>query len=290
MRVPFPAKRSHVKLLFREQPWSLVACDDILIAFALRKYAGVRSFVIGIDPKNPDTWGLSPDWRTLGVEKATTVGDMLPVRDMHFWRLLNRGNTFQWMRDEQSKGIRYHLAAFSSLAEAETLYKALGKSVDFDDRTKVLALWCGPRREDARSAVTALGLDMSDQHSHAWSWLDMELGLETDGPFSERLLGSNAVFGIGASDRRPEAGVDLVGSSGRHGSAFGDQDRDVRAPGPGLTSFAPNKGMRRRCGEQRRSSSRLTLPNPQPNRGVFHRQHSRGSCSRERRACLRINP
>ena len=158
----------------------------------------LRSVVIGIDPKNRDTWGLSPDWRTLGVEQATTVGDMLPVRDMHFWRLLNRGNTFAWMRDEQRKGVRYHLAAFSSPAEASTLYKALSKSIQFDERTKVLALWCGPKRDDARSAVPAFGSDVSDQTAHAWSWLDMELGLDTDSPFAERLLGSNAIFGIGA--------------------------------------------------------------------------------------------
>jgi hypothetical protein len=200
-------RSAHVKLLFREQPWSLLACDDILIAFALRKYAGLRSIVIGIDPKNPDTWGLSSDWRTLGVEKATTVGDMLVVRDMHFWRLLNRGNTFAWMRDERNKGVRYHFAAFSSPAEASALYKALSKSINFDESTKVLALWCGPKRDDAQAAVPAFGLDVSDQFAHAWSWLDMELGLDADGAFANRSLGSNAIFGIGAliEGLRPES-------------------------------------------------------------------------------------
>jgi len=191
-------RTAHVKLLFREQPWTLVASDDILLAFALRKYAGLKSYAIGIDPKNVDTWGLSPDWRSLGMEKATTVGDMLPIRDMHFWRLLNRGNTFAWMRDEKRKGTQYHLAAFSNEVEASSLYDAMRKSISFDERTKVLALWCGSKRENSKLAIAAFGLNVSDQFSHACSWLDMELGLEAEGPLSDRLIGTNAIFGIGA--------------------------------------------------------------------------------------------
>jgi hypothetical protein len=191
-------RTAHVKYLFREQPWTFIASDDIQLAFALRKFAGMKSYLVPIDPDNPESWGLSPDWLSLGREQATTVGDMLPIRDMLYWRLMNRGHPVTWMGEERGKGVRYLFAAFSSPEEASTLYNVMRETLRFDESLRVIALYCGVDREKAARSVDAFGLSPDDQVSHAWSWLDLELGLEADGPGSNRTRATNAIYGIGA--------------------------------------------------------------------------------------------
>lgn len=191
-------RAAHVKYFFREQPWTFVASDDIQLAFTLRKYAGLKSYIMAIDPEDPDTWGLSTDWQSLGREQATTVGDMLAVRDMHFWRLLNRGHSFRWMREERAKGVRYHLAAYSNPEEAAILHEAMRQTVLLNKDLRIIALYCGADRKNAVPSAAAFGLDANDQRSHAWSWLDMELGLDADGPGLDRTRATNAIYGIGA--------------------------------------------------------------------------------------------
>jgi hypothetical protein len=190
-------RTAHVKYFFREQPWTFVASDDIQLAFALRKFAGLKSYVLAIDPDDPDTWGLSTDWQSLGREQATSVGDMLAVRDMHFWRLLNRGHSFTWMREERSKGVHYHLAAFSNPDEAAILHEAMRQTVLLNKDLRMIALYCGTDRKNAAPSAAAFGLDVNDQRSHAWSWLDLELGLDAGGPGLDRTRATNAIYAIG---------------------------------------------------------------------------------------------
>jgi hypothetical protein len=48
-----------VKLLFREQAWTFQTGEDFHLTYLLRKYAGVRTFVVPIDPADPRTFGYS---------------------------------------------------------------------------------------------------------------------------------------------------------------------------------------------------------------------------------------
>jgi glycosyltransferase involved in cell wall biosynthesis len=167
-------RQRHIRYMFREAPWTLSTGEDFQLAFALRKYGGLRAYVVPIDPKDPRTWGLSQDWRDLR-EHATTVGDADAVRDTLYWKLINRGHTVAWMREAAAKGERFVLAAFSTASEARAVRAEADKLAASDKATKVIALYCGGEAGRAPTAVKSYGLDPEAQVKHKWEWLDLEI-------------------------------------------------------------------------------------------------------------------
>jgi hypothetical protein len=190
-------RTADVRYLFHDLPWTQSSGEDFQLAFALRKYAGLKSYVIPIEPNDPDTWGLSEDWSGLRFNPST-VGDMDAIRDTQYWRLLNRGHSVEWMKEQAQDGIPYLAVAFSTAAEARLMRKAVDKELAANDNTRVLALYCGPERELAAAAVKAFGLDPNDQIEHVWSWLDMELGAGSAAGQMQRSRAVDAIYGFGA--------------------------------------------------------------------------------------------
>lgn len=191
-------RTADVRYLFRDLPWTLSSGEDFQLAFALRKYAGLKSYVIPIEPNDPDTWGLSEDWTGLRFN-PTTVGDMDAIRDTQYWRLLNRGHSVEWMKEQAQDGVPSLVVVFSTAEEARLLREAVDKELAANDKTRVLALYCGPERELAAAAVKAFGgLDPNDQLEHVWSWLDMELGAGSAAGQLQRSRAVDAIYGFGA--------------------------------------------------------------------------------------------
>ena len=186
-----------VRYLFRDLPWTTVTGEDFQLAFALRKYAGLKSYVIPVEPNNPDSWGLSDDWTDLRFH-ASTVGDMDAIRDSQYWRLLNRGHSVGWMREKPRDGTKTLVVAFSTPEEARLLKSAADEEMAASDGPRLLALYCGAEREMAPAAVRAFGLDPEDQVEHVWSWLDMELGTASRLGQLQRSRAVDAIYGFGA--------------------------------------------------------------------------------------------
>ncbi|MEQ1618319.1 MAG: glycosyltransferase family 2 protein [Terricaulis sp.] len=185
-------RQRHIRYMFREEPWTMSTGEDFQLAFALRKYGGLRAYVVPIDPKDPRTWGLSKDWRDLR-EHATTVGDADAVRDTLYWKLINRGHTVAWMREAAAKGERTVLAAFSTAAEA----RAVRAEADKDKSAKVIALYCGGEAGHAPAAVKSFGLDPEAQVKHKWEWLDLEIAV-TEARQTPQMRNADAVIAFSA--------------------------------------------------------------------------------------------
>ncbi|MES1202603.1 MAG: glycosyltransferase family A protein [Pseudomonadota bacterium] len=164
-------RQRHVRYLFREEPWTMSTGEDFQIAFALRKYLGLKSYVAPVDPADSATWALSEDWREIRVH-ATTVGDADAVRDTLYWKLLNRGHPAGWMTEAAARGETFILAAFSSDTEAHAARRAIEAAGS--GMIQPLALYCGGA-ESATSSVMAFGLDPVDQVRHRATWFNLQL-------------------------------------------------------------------------------------------------------------------
>ncbi|CAM9278991.1 unnamed protein product, partial [Ectocarpus sp. 13 AM-2016] len=85
-----------VKLLFREKWETPQTGEDYMLAYSLRKHAGVRSFVLPMDLGDSETWGnVDVDWNMQhqGGE-ATTLRSTVPMRDRIWHRLFKRGGEY----------------------------------------------------------------------------------------------------------------------------------------------------------------------------------------------------
>jgi hypothetical protein len=189
-------RQRHIRYMFREAPWTMSTGEDFQLAFALRKYAGLRAYVVPIDPKDPRTWGLSEDWRDLR-EHATTVGDADAVRDTLYWKLINRGHTVAWMREAAAKGERCVLAAFSTSSEAKLVRAEAEKLSVSGKAPKVIALYCGGEAGHAPAAIKSFGLDPDAQIKHKWEWLDLEIAV-SEARQTPQARNSDAVIAFGA--------------------------------------------------------------------------------------------
>ncbi|CAM9488328.1 unnamed protein product [Pylaiella littoralis] len=85
-----------VKLLFREKWETSETGEDYMLAYSLRKHAGVRSYVLPMDLGDSETWGnVDVDWSMQHQGGgATTLGSIVPVRDEIWHRLLKRGGEY----------------------------------------------------------------------------------------------------------------------------------------------------------------------------------------------------
>jgi hypothetical protein len=170
-------RQRHIRYMFREIPWTHSTGEDFQLAFALRKYADLKSYVVPIDPRDPNTWGLSQDWLHIR-HNATTVGDADAVRDALYWRLINRGFPAAWMREERVQGERRVLAAFSTASEAKAVRAEIDRryKLDGDDEeVSVLGLYCGGDAGQNPAAAKAFGADPIAQSKRKWQWLNLEV-------------------------------------------------------------------------------------------------------------------
>jgi hypothetical protein len=186
-----------VRYLFRDRAWTLASGEDFQLAFALRKYGNLSSYIVPIEPDNPDTWGMSSDWLEIR-EHATTVGDMDAIRDALYWRLLNRGHPVHWMSEGTECGACRAFAIYSTAADARVIGKYLRRYPEIEAEGSVLAIYCGIDREDAIQAAEALGLPVSDQARHRLSWLDLEMGRSGAGSADVQLNSSELVYALNA--------------------------------------------------------------------------------------------
>jgi glycosyltransferase involved in cell wall biosynthesis len=162
-----------LQTLFRTQQWTYSTGEDFQLAFALRKYANKKSYVVPIDPENPNSWGLSADWRELR-DHATTIGDMDAVRDALYWRLLNEGNAVNWMKQTPAN-IKCVYLMYRDFSEAKAVAKAAAEAGEtVSDTTRVIGLYCGEDPELAPSAASALSADGAPKF-HAYSALNLNL-------------------------------------------------------------------------------------------------------------------
>lgn len=173
-------RTAYLKYLFREEPWTWSTGEDFQLAFALRKYAGRRSYVIPVDPNNPDSWGLSHDWLAIR-EHASTVGDMDAIRDTLYWRLLNAGHVVNWM-DETEGGTEAKpktvLAVFDTPDAARRAARQLER-VDGATPDTVLAVYAGQDKELSARSLEMFGVTPQDRRQHRLSAIDLEIWRDT---------------------------------------------------------------------------------------------------------------
>jgi len=68
-------KTNHVKLLFRETAPTWATGEDMALSYALRKFAGLPSYVMPIALSNENTWGnAAPEAHTTGNVEASIQG------------------------------------------------------------------------------------------------------------------------------------------------------------------------------------------------------------------------
>ena len=68
-------KTTHLKLLFREEVPTWATGEDMALSYALRKFAGLPSYVMPIALSNEDTWGnAAPEAHTTGNVEASIQG------------------------------------------------------------------------------------------------------------------------------------------------------------------------------------------------------------------------
>ncbi|MGD9982236.1 MAG: glycosyltransferase family 2 protein [Hyphomonadaceae bacterium] len=199
-------RQKHIRYMFRETPWTQTTGEDFQLAFALRKYAGLKSYVVPIDPRDPNTWGLSQDWLDIR-HNATTVGDADAVRDALYWKLLNRGFPAAWMREAPAKGERRVLAAFSTAAEAKAVRAEIDKCLPAKDGqdVNVLALYCGGDAGQTPAAVKAFGIDPIAQPKRKMDWLNLEVAGDEARPTAGlRAIDAISAFGALVDALKPE--------------------------------------------------------------------------------------
>ena len=114
-----------LRFCFREAPVTWETAEDFHFSYALRKYAGVRSYLMPMNKDNPDTWGLSATYEEMSSDQPTTVGEAHLLRERVSQRLFARGNVLQWTRSRtQSSGI---LALCDSVVDFQTFQPLLAE-------------------------------------------------------------------------------------------------------------------------------------------------------------------
>eukprot|EP00315_Gephyrocapsa_oceanica_P033896 CAMPEP_0185425112 /NCGR_PEP_ID=MMETSP1365-20130426/13718_1 /TAXON_ID=38817 /ORGANISM="Gephyrocapsa oceanica, Strain RCC1303" /LENGTH=347 /DNA_ID=CAMNT_0028029079 /DNA_START=75 /DNA_END=1115 /DNA_ORIENTATION=- len=82
-----------VKLLFREAPITHATGEDFHLSHMLRKYAGVRSYVL---PAGDPSFGGDTDHRLAYSRYSTGGAPTIALRDRIWWGALRQGASFQW--------------------------------------------------------------------------------------------------------------------------------------------------------------------------------------------------
>lgn len=190
-------RTAYLKYLFRDDPWTWATGEDFQLAFSLRKYAGRRSYVIPVDPQNPDSWGLSDDWLAIR-EHASTVGDMDAIRDTLYWRLLNAGHVVNWM-DEAQEGepatSRSVLAIFDTPDAARRAARALER-VDGVRAETVLAVFAGQDKELSGRALEMFGVTPQDRRKHRFTAVDLEIWRDTTSTLSRAVRAERLIYAL----------------------------------------------------------------------------------------------
>lgn len=84
-----------VKLLFREAPYTFSTGEDYHLSHMLRKYAGVRSYVLPVRADDRSTWGDTD--HTLAYNKYSTGGKKtIELRDRIWWHGVQGGDALRW--------------------------------------------------------------------------------------------------------------------------------------------------------------------------------------------------
>lgn len=190
-------RTAYLKYLFREEPWTWATGEDFQLAFALRKYAGRRSYVIPVDPNNPDSWGLSHDWLAIR-EHASTVGDMDAIRDTLYWRLLNAGHVVNWMEeaDAGTQAVRKTvLAIFDTPVTARRASRAL-EQVEGATPDTVLAVFAGQDKEFSARSLEMFGVSPQDRRQHRFSAIDLEIWRDTTSLVSRAVRAERLIYAL----------------------------------------------------------------------------------------------
>lgn len=160
-------RAEHVALLFRDQPWTWRTGEDFQLAHALRKYAGLTSYLVPVEASDPSTWGLSADWLSIR-EHATTVGDMDAVRDSLYWRLLQDGYRTDWVADAARTGNK-RLYVVSCADGGRRLQSVRA-------RQPGLVVYCASADASLESVMRAFGDAPVDGARHRWGYLKVSAG------------------------------------------------------------------------------------------------------------------
>ena len=68
-------RTSLVGLLFKERPPTFATGEDMMLSYSLRKFAGLPSYILPVNPFNPGTWGnFDPAAHTSGNVASATQG------------------------------------------------------------------------------------------------------------------------------------------------------------------------------------------------------------------------
>ncbi|CAM9159797.1 unnamed protein product [Scytosiphon promiscuus] len=119
-----------VRLLFREKWETPQTGEDYMLAYSLRKHAGVRSYVLPMDLSDSETWGnvdrsLHPSHPSAPFScaqggTATTLRSTVPMRDRIWHRLFKRGGEY-FMSLRYASRPRPLLLVIDSLFDAQAL-------------------------------------------------------------------------------------------------------------------------------------------------------------------------
>jgi len=123
----------YVRLLFREQLVTYETAEDYHLAYNLRKYAGVQSYVLPMDITDSRTWGNIDTEQALQAVEATTTMDMVGRRVQIWGELVSRGGQYFWLKYEedavaqQSERILLFVDSKASVKPLAQLYKQMYK-------------------------------------------------------------------------------------------------------------------------------------------------------------------
>ncbi|CAM9171539.1 unnamed protein product [Chrysoparadoxa australica] len=146
-----------IKLLFREAWITAETGEDYALAYALRKYAGVPSYVMPMDLSDSASWGNTDvywETQTAGTTAGSTTRSMVAVRDKLWHRLLKQGGTFFQLPDSlAASSILMVLSKASEAAALEPIYRGLYRQ---ESRYKPYLVFSGESPETCVEAAAAL--------------------------------------------------------------------------------------------------------------------------------------
>lgn len=113
--------------LFREVPPTFATAEDLQVSLLLRKYAGVPSVVMPVDPDDKSTWADSAHrlaWigaTTTGPGAKAKSGSNTPTRDRAWWLGVTRGGRFRGLAERPAELRDQVLLVAADVGSAEAL-------------------------------------------------------------------------------------------------------------------------------------------------------------------------